>query len=156
MSWRRCDAITASCHGGTSSPLDQASHPQPCVPGACLDQTPSPLAFLVLPPEFDRAHRQHDSLFIRCRSATGTLFDALASIGSQDSQISYTTLLVAANTAFFGVAVVVIWEMEMEMDSERVSSYQGEPMLVDGLEEGLPFPHVVGEDGHHTVQHIDM
>ena len=39
-------------------------------------------------------------------------------------------------------------EMEME----------GEPMLVDGPEdsEGLPFPHVVGEDGKHSVQWIEM
>ena len=36
------------------------------------------------------------------------------------------------------------------------SSYQGEPMLVDGQEEGLAFPHVVGEDGQHTIQRIDM
>jgi hypothetical protein len=40
-------------------------------------------------------------------------------------------------------------------------SYQGEPMVVDSSEQGntlhgLAFPHVVGEDGHHTVQHIDM
>ena len=34
--------------------------------------------------------------------------------------------------------------------------YQGEPMLIDGLEQGLPFPHIVGEDGQHTIQHIDM
>jgi hypothetical protein len=40
-------------------------------------------------------------------------------------------------------------------------SYQGEPMVVDSSEQGntlhgLAFPHVVGEDGQHTVQHIDM
>jgi hypothetical protein len=42
--------------------------------------------------------------------------------------------------------------MEMEVD-------QGEPMLVDDSDlelQGLPFPHVVGEDGEHTVQRIDM
>lgn len=49
--------------------------------------------------------------------------------------------------------------MEVEISSGPGSgpgSYQGEPMLVDGLEHGLPFPHVVGEDGQHTVQSIDM
>jgi hypothetical protein len=43
----------------------------------------------------------------------------------------------------------------MEVDVE----YQNEPMDVDDLEgttQGLPFPHIIGEDGQHTVQHIDM
>jgi len=45
----------------------------------------------------------------------------------------------------------------MELEVEHPGSYQGEPMLVDNLERrGLPFPHVVGEDGQHTVQCIDM
>jgi hypothetical protein len=98
----------------------------------------------------------------RYRSATGTVFDALASIGSG---YSYTTLLAAANTTLvvFGAATPVLFTVlfvfalrEMEEEHFTGSLYQGEPMLVDGLEQGLPFPHVVGEDGQHTVQLIDM
>lgn len=43
--------------------------------------------------------------------------------------------------------------MELE---QQLGSYQGEPMVVDGLEQGLPFPRVVSEDGKHTVQLIDV
>jgi hypothetical protein len=98
----------------------------------------------------------------RYRSATGTVFNALASI---ESCYSYTTLLAAANTILvvFGAATPVLFTLlfvfalrEMEVDSEHNSSYQPEPMLVDSLEHGLPFPHIVGEDGQHTVQCIDM
>jgi hypothetical protein len=74
-------------------------------------------------------------------------------------------LLAAANTAiivFTAATLVVISTLfvfalrEMEEEHLTGSAYQGEPMLVDGLEQGLPFPHVVGEDGQHTVQLIDM
>ena len=46
--------------------------------------------------------------------------------------------------------------MEMEVEVDHPSLDQGEPMLVDGVEQGLPFPRVVGEDGQHTVQTINM
>jgi len=45
-------------------------------------------------------------------------------------------------------------EMDVE-HSLNPSLYEGEPMVIDGLEQGLLSPHVVGEDGQHTVQHID-
>jgi hypothetical protein len=54
------------------------------------------------------------------------------------------------------------WEMEVEHSfgpssyHREPSSYHGEPMLIDGPEQGLPFPHVVGKDGQHTLQCIDM
>jgi hypothetical protein len=58
------------------------------------------------------------------------------------------------------------WTLEMDsmngLDQTR-NSYQGEPMDVDSSDQGdtvnvnsLAFPHIVGEDGQHTVQHIDM
>ena len=52
-----------------SSPLDQASHLEPCVPGACLDSTPLALAILVLPPELDRTHRPNPNVWLTVRYA---------------------------------------------------------------------------------------
>jgi hypothetical protein len=70
--------------------------------------------------------------------------------------IANSTAFIIVFTAFFIFGFLTCTGGE-EMDSEvEPSSYQGEPMLVDGLEEGLPFPHVVGEEGQHSVQHIDM
>ena len=91
------------------------------------------------------------SLRFRYRSAT--VFDALASIGSG---ASYTTLL--AHAIIVGAVFVVLSALFVLAlrEMEHHSLHQGEPMLVDGLEQGLPFPHVVGEDGQHTVQLIDM
>ena len=51
--------------------------------------------------------------------------------------------------------------MESSLDPKF---HQGEPMVIDGFEElegsteedGLAFPHVVSEDGRHTVQRINM
>ena len=49
--------------------------------------------------------------------------------------------------------------------TQNSESYQGEPMVVDVsadqgsgtvMVNGLAFPHILGEDGQHTVQHIDM
>jgi hypothetical protein len=101
-------------------------------------------------------------LRIRYRSATGTVFDALASIGSGTSftvaELLAPAIVVFAATAFivlFALFYFTLWKME-EGELNSMLGF-GEPMLVDGLEEqGLPFPHVVGEDGKHTVQLIDM
>jgi hypothetical protein len=160
VTWRRRDAITAHCHGGLSAPLDQASHPEPCLLG-CLFGLSSVGSSHFRPSARARSNRPLKmSCVFRYRSATGTVLDVLASIGSG---YSYTTLLAAANTTLvvFGAATPVLFTVffvfalrEMEVDLEHNGSYQpeGEPMLVDGL----PFPHIVGEDGQHTVQHIDM
>jgi hypothetical protein len=56
------------------------------------------------------------------------------------------------------------WTLEMDNLSsldQTWNSYQGEPMDVDSSDQGdtvngLAFPHIVGEDGQHTVQHINM
>ena len=87
----------------------------------------------------------------------------LASIRSCFSFTNSTTRLEAATTAIlvftvaahlflFALGVLAVQEME----AERNRLYQGDPMLVDDPEEGLPFPHIIGDDGQHTVQHIDM
>jgi hypothetical protein len=121
--------------------------------GACLEPSPLALATFVPPPELDR-NVLHIFIY---RSAS--FFDALASIGSRSSYTS--TLLAPANSTAFILVITALFVLGFltrtgeEMEVEH-SSYQGEPMLVDGLEEGLPFPHVVGKDGQHTVQHIDM
>ena len=50
------------------------------------------------------------------------------------------------------------WTHEMDPDFHQC---QGALMIVDSSEQGddmhgLAFPHVLGEDGQHSVQHIDM
>ena len=114
--------------------------------GVCLDPIPLALAILVPPPEDDR-HVAHVWNFCY-RSAS--VFDVLVSIGSG---APFTTLILAAFVVLFGFHTRT-W---MEMEAENTSSYQGEPMLVDGsLEQGLPFPLVVSQGGQHSVQCIDM
>ena len=89
------------------------------------------------------------------RSASVQAFDALASIGSRASYTISTLLAPANSTAFI---LVISAFFVLGFLTRTGEEMQGEPMLVDGLEleEGLPFPHVVGEDGQHSVQHIDM
>ena len=113
-------------------------------------------------------------------------FNALALIGSGSTPppANPTTILVTVASVFAGAAFVTVIlvysvgfiknvcflhtqarrnphrtrEMEVERSFDP-SSYQGEPgepMLVDGLEQGLPFPHVVRDDGQHSIQCIDM
>jgi len=42
--------------------------------------------------------------------------------------------------------------MDVEHSLGDPDSYRGEPMVIDGSAQGLPFPHVIGEDGQHTVR----
>jgi hypothetical protein len=54
------------------------------------------------------------------------------------------------------------WTQEMDILESELGL--GEPMIIDSEQlegntvhaSGLAFPHIVGEDGQHTVQHIDM
>ena len=54
------------------------------------------------------------------------------------------------------------WTQGQEMDSNLDPKFhQGEPMVIDSEqgdteEDGLAFPHILNEDGRHSVQHINM
>ena len=67
-----------------------------------------------------------------------------------------TAIIIFTVAVFVAIlaTVFVLWEMEVEPNSEYLP--EGEPMLADGQEQGLPFPHVLGKDGQHTIQYIDM
>ena len=137
--------------------LDQTSHPEPCV---CLDPTPLLLAILVPPPELDRNHRSNVLPF-RYRLGSAMVFDVLASIGSGSSYTASIVVFTGATIVLLVLAAIFVFallqEMEMEQEQEHPSLHQGKPMLIDShLEQGLPFPHVVGDDGQHAVQFIDM
>ena len=45
------------------------------------------------------------------------------------------------------------------MDVEHNDCSQDEPMdvvVAEDSDQGLPFPHVIGEDGRHSIQRIHM
>ena len=134
----------------TVVPLDRAGHPEPCVPG-CLFGTnsvgashsrPSAVARSTFFSMSDIRSRYYRSL---------SFFHALASIesGTFYSLLDRTIIVITYTT-------IITLFIALYMEVEHLASCQGEPMLVDGLDQGLPFPHVVSEDGQHSVQHIDM
>ena len=124
------DGITSPCHGRTVVPLYRAGHPEPCVPGCLFGSNPVD------------ASRSHPSAV------------TLASIESRTFYTLLDQTIIVTCTTIISLFVAV-YSMEVE-ELGALACQEEEAMLVDGLEQGLPFPHVVGEDGQHSVQHIDM